>query len=122
MKEDINESVLQDLSLEKGGFSLLIARMVPENSVETILKGFVASPTKRKFLVIGNTNNKYGQYIKNKFSDPRIIYLGYISGIDKLNILRKTKLVHIDAYLFKFIQSTRFICLLYWYFIFVFSY
>ena len=89
MKEDLNEFVLQDLSLEKGGYSLLIARMVPENSIETILKGFVSSSTKRKFLVIGSTNNRYGQYIKNKFSDPRIIYLGYISGIDKLNILRK---------------------------------
>ena len=89
MKEDLNEFVLQDLSLEKGGYSLLIARMVPENSIETILKGFESSPTKRKFLVIGSTNNRYGQYIKNKFSDPRIIYLGYISGIDKLNILRK---------------------------------
>ena len=89
MKEDLNKFVLQDLSLEKGGYSLLIARMVPENNIETILKGFVSSSTKRKFLVIGSTNNRFGQYIKNKFSDPRVIYLGYISGIDKLNILRK---------------------------------
>ena len=68
---------------------MLVARMEPENSIETILEGFVNSETNRKFLVVGNTENKYGTYIKNNFTDDRIIYLGYISGIEKLDSLRK---------------------------------
>ena len=39
-------------------------------------------------IVIGNIENKYGQYIKSKFFDERIVYLGYVSGIEKLNVLR----------------------------------
>ena len=98
MKGVSNETILKDLSLEKGDYSLIVARMEPENSIETILKGFVASETKRKFLVIGNTDNKYGTYIKNKFSDSRIIYLGYVSEIDKLNVLRKNSYLYFHGH------------------------
>ena len=63
--------------------------MEPENSIETILEGFLNSDTDRKFLVIGNTENRYGNKIKDKFKDDRIVYLGYVSEIEKLNILRK---------------------------------
>ena len=87
--ESIDEKILDQFSFKKGDYNLLIARMEPENSIETILQAFVNSNTKRKFVVIGNTENKYGRYIRNKFSDERIIYLGYVSGIEKLDALRK---------------------------------
>lgn len=83
------DDILEELKLEKGSYNMLVARMEPENSIETILEGFVNSETNRKFLVIGNTGNKYGTYIKNNFTDDRIIYLGYISRIEKLDSLRK---------------------------------
>ena len=38
--------------------------MEPENSIETILEGFLNSDTDRKFLVIGNTENRYGKKLK----------------------------------------------------------
>ena len=63
--------------------------MEPENSIETILEGFLNSDTDKKFLVIGNTENRYGKKIKNKFKDDRIVYLGYVSEIEKLDVLRK---------------------------------
>ena len=63
--------------------------MEPENSIETILEGFLNSDTDKKFLVIGNTENRYGNKIKDKFKDDRIIYLGYVSEIEKLDVLRK---------------------------------
>ena len=84
-----DDSFLTNLNLEKGSYNMLVARMEPENSIETILKGFLNSNTDRKFLVIGNTENRYGKNIKNKFKDDRIVYLGYISEIEKLNTLRK---------------------------------
>ena len=84
-----DDSFLTDLNLEKGSYNILISRMEPENNIDTILEGFLNSDTDKKFLVIGNTENKYGKKIKNKFKDDRIVYLGYISEIEKLNILRK---------------------------------
>ena len=84
-----DDSFLTDLNLDKGSYNLLIARMEPENSIETILEGFLNSDTDKKFLVIGNTENRFGKKIKNKFRDDRIVYLGYITEIEKLDILRK---------------------------------
>tara|TARA_B100001778_G_C18012619_1_gene372931 strand:- start:33 stop:515 length:483 start_codon:yes stop_codon:yes gene_type:complete len=72
--------------------------MEPENNIEIILKGFVNSETTRKFLVIGNTENKYGAYIKNKFTDDRIVYLGYVFGIEKLNALRKNSYLYFHGH------------------------
>ena len=84
-----DDSILTALNLEKGSYNMLIARMEPENSIEPILEGLINSTTTRKFVVIGNTDNKFGTYIKNKFVDDRVIYLGYIAGIEKLDSLRK---------------------------------
>lgn len=83
------DSFLTDLNLEKGSYNMLVSRIEPENSIETILQGFLNSDTDRKFLVIGNTDSRYGKKIKNKFRDDRIVYLGYVYGIEKLDILRK---------------------------------
>ena len=84
-----DDSFLANLNLEKGSYNILIARMEPENNIDTILEGFLNSDTDKKFLVIGNTENRYGNKIKSKFKDDRIVYLGYISEIEKLDILRK---------------------------------
>ena len=62
--------------------------MEPENNVEVILSGFLQSHTNKKMIVIGNIDTKYGKYIQSKFTDDRIIYLGYIHDIDVLNSLR----------------------------------
>lgn len=86
---DMDDSILKEQNLTNASYNMLIARIEPENNIETILQSVVESDTIRKFLVIGNTENKYGQYIKQKFKDDRIIYLGYISGIEKLDALRK---------------------------------
>jgi glycosyltransferase involved in cell wall biosynthesis len=60
-------------------YYLLMARMEPENNIETILEGFYMSSSKRKFLVIGGTNNLFGQRLVKKFKeDKRILFAGAI--------------------------------------------
>ena len=86
---DMDDSILKEQNLTNGSYNMLIARMESDNNIEIILQSVLESDTKRKFLVIGNTQNQYGQYIKQKFNDDRIIYLGYVYGIKKLDALRK---------------------------------
>ena len=83
-----NKDDLQQFSLEAYNYNLIISRMEPENNIEIILQGFVNSESDKKMVVVGSTKNKYGKYVKSIFSDERIVYLGYISEIDKLNVLR----------------------------------
>jgi glycosyltransferase involved in cell wall biosynthesis len=70
-------------------YNILIARLEPENNIETILDGYVSSRSRAPFLVVGGTKTKYGQYITAKYRDhAHIRFLGGIYDIDVLNNLR----------------------------------
>jgi len=72
------------------GNAMLIARMEPENNIEVILDGFVKSGATHDFLVIGKTSNKFGTYLKKKFSSyEHIRFMGGLYDLPKLNDLRK---------------------------------
>lgn len=74
-----NNSLLSFYHISSQEYFLLMSRMAPENNIETILDGFNKSNSEKKFLVIGNTNNSFGQKIQKKFKeDKRILFAGAI--------------------------------------------
>jgi hypothetical protein len=86
---DPNITILKEYELEPFNYNLLIARLEPENNIETILDGAVASINKFPFLVIGKHETKFGTYLKQKFgSASNIKFLGGIYDLNKLNNLR----------------------------------
>ncbi|SRR5579871_398682 len=69
-----------------GNGFLLMARMEPENNVETILTGFHQSYSRKKFTVIGDIQNRFGKYLTNKFkNDLRIEFSGAVFDKQKVN-------------------------------------
>ncbi len=85
-----DESTLTSYDVKPYAYHMLIARMEPENSIETILDGYVRSGTQTPFLVVGKHDvNKFGGYLKEKFKDcPGIRFLGGIYDFQALNNLR----------------------------------
>lgn len=85
-----NEATLSLYGLLKEQYYLLIARLEPENNIETILDGFTLYGDKvNKMVVIGNHNTGYGNYLKSKFStNKQIVFLGGIYDLSQLNDLR----------------------------------
>ncbi len=84
-----DELMLEKYKQKKYAYHMLIARMEPENNVETILEGMSKSTSKEPFLVIGKTENAFGQHLVEKFkNDSRIRFLGGIYNLDDLNNLR----------------------------------
>jgi glycosyltransferase involved in cell wall biosynthesis len=74
-----NKALLSPYHVSTEDYYLLMARMEPENNVETILDGFYQSTSKKKFIVIGSTGNSLGQKLVNKFKeDKRILFTGAI--------------------------------------------
>ena len=69
-----DESVLQKFDLSKHSYNMLVARIEPENNIETIIRGCLASDTQSPLLIIGNHQNKFGRYLTNKYIDTRIIF------------------------------------------------
>jgi glycosyltransferase involved in cell wall biosynthesis len=63
--------------MQKEDYFLLMARMEPENNIETILDGFTNSNSEKSFKVLGDTQNKFGKFITDKFkNDERIKFKG----------------------------------------------
>lgn len=87
--EQADENVLQEYGVSADNYFLLMARMEPENNIETILNGFVASNTDKKMLVIGNMTNKFGKYLRHKFrSDKRVLFGGVVFDQQKIHSLK----------------------------------
>lgn len=74
--EKPDEEVVRSLGLIPFGYNMLIARMVPENNIEVILMGVASSKVDQPFLVIGNCENRYGNYLMNKYQSDKINFLG----------------------------------------------
>lgn len=83
--ESINEFNLKPFS-----YNMLIARLEPENNIETILDGVAMSESKTPFLVVGKHDvNNFGKHLKNKFKDHKNIQ--FVGGIYNLNMLNNLR-------------------------------
>lgn len=84
-----DKSCLKEYGVEVQRYSMLIARLEPENSIEMILDGVVQAGQDEKFLVIGKHETKFGLYLKDKFKGHNnIIFSGGVYDINILNNLR----------------------------------
>lgn len=85
-----DKNILRKFNVEEGKYNMLIARMEPENNIETILDGVAKSDARIPFLVVGDYNNtSFGKRLKNKFKENnQIVFLGSIYNSNELNSLR----------------------------------
>lgn len=87
--ETPNIDVIKEYNINKGKYNMLIARLEPENNIETIVKGVVNSNTKFPLLIVGKHKTSYGEYLKEKYqNEERIKFIGGIYNQDHLNNLR----------------------------------
>lgn len=75
-------------NLAQDSYLMLVARLEPENNITMILDGYVKSGTSYPFIVIGNHNNKYGAYLKDRYKSNDVRFLGGIYDKAKLDSLR----------------------------------
>ncbi len=84
-----NQNLLDQYGVEKHQYNLILARLEPENNIETILDGVVLANDPTPMLVIGNHNTKFGNYLKEKFKDyQQIRFMGAIYKLEHLDNLR----------------------------------
>jgi glycosyltransferase involved in cell wall biosynthesis len=84
-----NEDLLSQYQLEKYNFNIILARLEPENNIETILDGVAWSHDKTTMLVIGNYDTKFGVYLKEKYKEiNNIRFIGTLYNLEHLDNLR----------------------------------
>jgi glycosyltransferase involved in cell wall biosynthesis len=81
-------TALEKFNLLPGKYFLLIARMEPENNIEMIIQGYLASGHQYPLFVIGNTANTFGRFLVRKYNSPNIEFAGPLYDENLLNNLR----------------------------------
>lgn len=69
-------------------YSLLVARMEPENNIEMIIRGYLRSNRESPLVIVGNASNKFGRKVQTMYSDPRLLFISAIYEPTAINNLR----------------------------------
>ncbi len=94
-----DEKTVQTMPVLNPDYFLLMARMEPENNIETILEGFNNSNSKKDFKVLGDTSNRFGKYIANRFkNDDRIQFEGAIFDNTKVRALQNNSYLYFHGH------------------------
>ncbi|MEN8154318.1 MAG: DUF1972 domain-containing protein [Acidobacteriota bacterium] len=80
-----DESVLTSSGLKKGEYFLSIARLEPENNIETILDGYKESNSNYPFVVIGPLKTGYAGFLVKKYKNE--MNIKFMDGIYDQNTL-----------------------------------
>ena len=92
------EQVYKEEAMHEDYF-LLMARMEPENNIETILEGFHRSRSLKTFKVLGNVNNRFGKFITDKYkTDERIEFKGAIYDTDRVRLLQNNSYLYFHGH------------------------
>jgi glycosyltransferase involved in cell wall biosynthesis len=86
--ETYDTTALERLNLAVDGYLLVMARMEPENNIEMILQGWIASDQARPLVIIGNTANAFGRYLTETYRQEKIRFIGAIYDLATVNALR----------------------------------
>lgn len=89
---------LDNWSLKRGHYFLVIARMEPENNIETIIRGWAASGKKKPLVVIGNSENAFGRRLQRTYRDERLLFIGAIYDARIVNALRHYSSVYFHGH------------------------
>ncbi len=78
---DLDESILDQLGLERGEYFLFVGRFIPDKGLHYLIPAFEKTKTTKKLVLIGGAPNP-SDYEKGLAStkDPRILMPGYLYG------------------------------------------
>jgi glycosyltransferase involved in cell wall biosynthesis len=96
--ENFSISALPKFNLQANKYYLLIARMEPENNIETIIQGYIQSEQEYPLIIVGSTQNKHGQFLLKKYSSEFIQFPGAIYDHSIINALRHFSLIYFHGH------------------------
>lgn len=82
--------LLQPYHLEAGRYNLLIARLEPENNIETIIDAHISDAIQTPLVIIGNIHTQYGSYLVSRYAayNGKIRFAGSIYDKVSLDSIR----------------------------------
>jgi glycosyltransferase involved in cell wall biosynthesis len=83
-----NTDCLSEYGLKANNYLLSVARLEPENNLEMMFDGYIASGIDTPYFVVGNHLTNYGDFLKDKYRNTGIIFLGGIFNKEHLDNIR----------------------------------
>ena len=83
-----NETILKKNGLLPHCYSIVVARLEPENNIAKIIRGYIATNKRDPLVIVGAPENKYGKFLFKRYNGTRIKFLDSIYDQNELNNLR----------------------------------
>ncbi|MAJ13133.1 MAG: glycosyl transferase [Flavobacteriales bacterium] len=84
----LNKKTIVKHLLFPDDYILTIARLEPENNLELMCDAYLLSDNQLPYYIIGNYNTKYGTFLKKKYKNTNIHFLGAIFNKEELDTFR----------------------------------
>jgi len=96
-----NGNMIKQFNLKKNEYYLIVGRLIPDNNADLIVKGFCASNSNKKLVIVGDVpyNDSYAENIR-KVNDERIVFTGYVRDSELLKELYCNAYVYIHGHEF----------------------
>lgn len=80
-EENLDESILDELGLESGGYFLFVGRFIPDKGLQYLVPAFERLQTSKKLVLVGGAPNpsEFERRILGT-QDRRIVFPGYVYG------------------------------------------
>ena len=92
---------MREKGLKKNGYCLAVGRFVPENNIETMIREFMRSASRRDFVLITNRNDALLRRLERKLrfsSDSRIKFVGPVYQPDLLKKIRENAFAYLHGH------------------------
>jgi hypothetical protein len=93
-----NAAILDFYKMKPNRYYLSIARLEPENNLEMMCDGYLLSKSNLPYFIIGKHPTKYGDYLKDKYRNKGIIFLGAIYNKEDLDNIRYYSKLYIHGH------------------------
>ena len=85
-------------ALQPGNYFLLMARMEPENNIETVLRGWMKSAKRKPLVLIGNTGNAFGKHLVKTYRHDSIRFIGAVYEAAVVNSIRHFSALYLHGH------------------------
>jgi len=93
-----DDTCLKNYGIANSDYFLSIARLEPENNLEMMFDAYILSNSKIPYYVVGNHPTPYGDFLKDKYRNKGIIFLGSIFNKIDLDNLRYYSKLYIHGH------------------------
>lgn len=93
-----DRSFLEVYGINQGDYFLSISRLEPENNLEMMFDAYIQSNNNIPYYVVGNHLTNYGDFLKDKYRNKGIIFLGGIFNKIHLDNLRYYSSIYLHGH------------------------